>query len=700
MTAHRPWILGIGSSYHNGAACLLRGDEVVVAIQEERLLRMKRAMHPASRPSLAIQYCLDYANIRPRDLACIAVSRLSEDDAADDVTLSPQLQAATNRVPVVTISHHQAHAVAVFALSGFPSAAVLVVDGRGSPIGQLAQGERQAVLATQRARHRDGDPTVCETVSIYQAVDRSVKAIEKQVAAATPWRTGRMRRFFSLGSLFLNVGAQIFGEGLDGSGKVMGLAPYGNPTIPREDFFDVVDGEFVFSDRAPARFDAMPPWPNHDREYADLAASTQAALEEALLMLAARIKDTTPERRLCYAGGVALNSVANEVLARSSAFADMFVMPAAEDSGVALGAAYHALWELTGHRCPTRQRRDNMGRRYSCDDIGAAVAKHGQLRSLRSPSPVEDAAEMLAAGKIVGWFTGGSEFGPRALGQRSILADPRRPDIKDVLNARVKFRESFRPYAPAILQAHAESWVTQPTAQYESPFMLRVVEIRPERRDAIPGVVHVDGTARIQTVTRDGGQDRFYDLLEAFHRRTGVPVLLNTSFNTAGEPIVETPEDALWCLMFSGLDACVLEDVIVEKSRDADPLCWAPVIAAESIMHSQAPAGAARGTALRGIHHSVCADRCDELNLPFCRLQMEYVRVITRGRWGRVAHFIGPELLFPLSLMDGSCIGYDILEQWNAQGAKCSSEDFLRTLHRLASTNILTFRNDRHADIA
>ena len=305
-------------------------------------------------------------------------------------------------------------------------------------------------------------------------------------------------------------------------------------------------------------------WPKCRNEYKALARSVQAALEDALLYLVRHIRGLCKSENLCYAGGVALNSVANERILRESGFKNVYIMPAAEDSGTAIGAAYHGLWQLTKHNSQRPLLHDAPGRTYSSADVSAAVDKHPNVRVFRSSNVISDAVELLCDGKIIGWFDGGSELGPRALGQRSILCDPRRPDGKDTLNARVKMRESFRPFAPAVLLEEAAKWFNFNGTTHESPFMLRVVEVKPAKQNDVPAIVHVDGTGRLQTLTREHN-GRFYELVKAFNGQTGVPMLLNTSFNRMGQPIIETPGDAIECLLNTGLDCCVFEDRIVFK---------------------------------------------------------------------------------------------------------------------------------------
>jgi carbamoyltransferase len=282
------------------------------------------------------------------------------------------------------------------------------------------------------------------------------------------------------------------------------------------------------------------------------------------MYLVQHVRELGSSENLCYAGGVALNSVANERIIRESGFKNVYIMPAAEDSGTAIGAAYHGLWQLTHHNSRRRILHDAPGRTYTPADVSAVLEQTPNVRVTHSANVISDAVQLLTDGKIIGWFDGGSELGPRALGQRSILCDPRRPDAKETLNRRVKMREAFRPFAPAILLEEAANWFELDGTSPESPFMLRVCQVRAERKDQVPAVVHVDGTGRLQTVTRENN-GRFYELIKKFSGVTGVPILLNTSFNRMGQPIIETPGDAIQCLLDTGLDCCVFEDRIVFK---------------------------------------------------------------------------------------------------------------------------------------
>lgn len=538
----------------------MRGDEIVVAIQEERLSRFKRHRIYGCGPSLATAYCLNYAGIDPAELDLVVLcvqGRVT--DQKHDIGLDPFLKVRSTRVPVVTIPHHYGHAVSVFATSGFAESAILVVDGAGSPVSDFTAAETSIL---------NGHPIdAWETISLYYGDGTEIIPLEKHVVDHGAWFVPcktEMPGFGSLGGMFSAAAQQIFGE-VSEAGKVMGLAAYGKPEFPSEDFFEIERGRFCFKETVPMRFRHVRRWPDAAEEYETLAASVQAALETALLYLVQHLRELCNSNNLCYAGGVALNSVANERIIRESGYENVYIIPAAEDSGAAIGAAYHGLWHLTGRNSRRRLPHDALGRSYASADLSKAIGNRNDIRTVESHDVIADAVDLLCDGKIIGWFDGGSELGPRALGQRSILCDPRRPDGKEILNRRVKMREAFRPFAPAVTLAEAPNWFEFGGTTPESPFMLRVCEVNAQRKDEVPAIVHADGTGRLQTLTPEAN-GRFYELVKRFYERTGVPMLLNTSFNRMGQPIVETPTDAIECLLNTGLDCCVFEDRIVFKT--------------------------------------------------------------------------------------------------------------------------------------
>jgi carbamoyltransferase len=557
-----PFVLGISASPHNGSVCLLKGDEIVVAIQEERLIRRKRAPLYGARPSLAIEYCLDYAGIRPSDLNMIVCCVTNHAKTPDqDVTLNPILQPKRYNIPVLYLPHHSGHAISAFATSGLKESAVLVVDGAGSPLEDLTEEEKRVV----KWKAQGG----LESISLYAASGASVKPLEKHLLEHSTWLEAEgdgMPMFWSLGGMYSAVAYQIFGDALE-AGKVMGLAPYGKPQIPTSEFFQIDDGRLIFSDKVPRRFNHADRWPLRQKKYSDLACSTQAALEEAVLYLVNHLYDLCPSENLCYAGGVALNCITNERIIHESPFKNVYIAPAAEDSGTSIGAAYYGLWQLTKNNTGKVLLHDAVGPIYSEQQINDAIRDTAAIEVTDSDDVIADTVDFLCEGRIVGWFEGRSELGPRALGQRSILCDPRRPDAKDVLNNRVKHREGFRPFAPVVLLENVRDWFDLGGARPESPFMLRICKFNDDKKMWVPGVVHVDDTGRLQTVTPEAN-GRLYQVVKKFYEKTGVPIILNTSFNVAGEPIVETPIDALKTFLSTGIDYCFLENKIVSKRRE------------------------------------------------------------------------------------------------------------------------------------
>jgi carbamoyltransferase len=537
----------------------MKGGEIVVSVQEERLLRRKRWKIAGAQHSLALDYCLDYAGIKPSDLSLVVLSApMRGDFPLHDLRLNPRLQVELNKIETLVIPHHYAHAVSAFATSGFDESAVLVIDGFGSDANELFPEETATIK---------GPTEGWEMISLYEASGVSLKSLEKHITEGFDWYHTYygpgMPRFRSLGSIFSSAAEQIFGGPLD-AGKVMGLAPYGSPTIAPEEFFEIIDGQFKFHDKVPARFAQEERWPLRAKEYQDLARSAQEALEKAILYLVEHLHDLCPSDNLSYAGGVALNSVANERIVQESRFKNVYIIPAAEDSGPAIGAAYYGAWRLTQKNERRKLIADAAGREYTADEIREAVEATPAVEIVETDDVLATTVELMCQGKNIGWFQGRSELGPRARGQRSIICDPRRPDAKEILNREVKHREAFRPFAPVIPLEDAPDWFEWGGASCESPHMLRIAKFRPEKVGLVPAVEHVDNTGRVQTVTREAN-GVFYDLVTKFKERTGVPIILNTSFNVMGMPIVESPEDALFCLLSTGLDYCVLGDTIVGK---------------------------------------------------------------------------------------------------------------------------------------
>ena len=431
------------------------------------------------------------------------------------------------------MAHHEAHAISAFAYSGFEDAAVLVLDGRG------------AWEATSLWRGRNGRLEHLWTI---------------------PWPN-------SLGLFYAQFTYYLGFTPYSDEWKVMGLAPYGEPGINLRDFIVPNDNpyrvatplvlgpesESVPWDRA-ALGPPRRPESEIDARHKNLAFAVQDMCEQAMLTLARAAVAQTGCRNLCLAGGVALNSKANGKIVSSGIVDRIFVQPAASDDGVCLGAALGPRSTTAGKLPVRKMRHAYLGNECSDAEIEKALATY-KIRATRVSDPAAVAAELLANGKILGWVQGRMEFGPRALGSRSILADPRDPEMNAKVNNAVKFREWWRPFAPSLLSEVAGEYLESAT---DSPFMVLTAQVRPEKRSVIPSVTHVDGSARPQTVERDVNP-LYWRLIHEFGQRTGVPVVMNTSFNLRGEPIVSSPTDAIRTFFSSGMDALVIGSFVVEK---------------------------------------------------------------------------------------------------------------------------------------
>ena len=573
------YILGINAYHAGSSACLIQDGRLIAAAEEERFRRVK---YWAGFPVEALRYCLAEAAIRLNDVDHVGISRnpsanlhkkvlfalrrrpsvhlirqrLANMAAVRDVRKELCAQLGTDphafRAELHHVEHHRAHMASAFFVSPFAEAALLSVDGFGdfvSTMTGLGSGNRLQVLDTVNYPHSLG--------IVYTAV--------------TQW----------LG--FVNFGDE---------GKVQGLAAYGKPKYlealrrivrlkPRGrfeldlDYFvhwaEGVDMTWegtsprlgrIYSRKFIEKF-GPPRHPGADitPHHANVAASLQACLEEAEFHIVRHLQAATGRTALCMAGGVALNSTFNGKVLLETAFQDIFIQPAAGDAGTALGAAYYVYHQVLG-----QPRAFVMTDAYTgpCFRNGTVESALGRRNLAYRTHALEEmpalVARLLAEGKIVGWFQGAMEWGPRALGNRSILADPRRGEMKEILNARIKHRETFRPFAPSVLAESTGEYFEQ---SYPDPFMLKVYNVRENRRAQIPAVTHVDGTGRLQTVAREQNP-LYWQLIQEFAERTGVPVVLNTSFNE-NEPIVCRPEEAVECFLRTRMDALAIGEYLVEK---------------------------------------------------------------------------------------------------------------------------------------
>jgi carbamoyltransferase len=598
-------VLGISAYYHDSAAALLRDGEIVAAAQEERFTRKK---HDARFPHNAVRYCLAEAGIQATELDHVAFydkpflkfERLLETYLAfaprgfrsfriaipvwlreklflKDLLIR-ELKAMDSKAPwfdkLLFGEHHLSHAASAFYPSPFDEAAVLTLDG----VGEWATSS----LAIGRGNQ-----------------------LEMQREIHFPHSIGLLYSAFTYYTGFkVNSGEY----------KVMGLAPYGEPKYADlilehlvdlkddgsfrldQQYFDYCTGLTMTNDRFADLFGGPRRKPEEllTQKHMDLAASVQKVTEEVMLRLTRSIARETGMKNLCLAGGVALNCVANGKILRDGAFKNIWIQPAAGDAGGALGAALSTWYGMLEGTRPATNGHDVMrgaylGPKFEQSDIEARLSAAGaRFERLTETSMISHAAKDLADGKALGWFQGRMEFGPRALGGRSILGDARSPTMQKMLNLKVKFRESFRPFAPAVLREDVADWFE---IDSDSPYMLLVADVVKNRRRAmteaeqalfgidklnvprsdIPAVTHVDYSARVQTIHHDTNP-RFHALVSEFKRLTGCPVIVNTSFNVRGEPIVGSPEDAFRCFMGSDIDVLAVGDCYLEKSQQSDAL--------------------------------------------------------------------------------------------------------------------------------
>ena len=580
-------ILGINAYHGNASAALVCDGKLVAAVEEERFNRVKYA---AGFPAAAIRYCLKEAGITLADLDHVAVPRNPYARLGTKLFYALRMPSfARERAKVISkftgipvalagafdadpakiaakfhrVEHHQAHLASTYFVSPFENAALLSADGLGdfaSSMWGLGSGNRMRI---------DGAIAFPHSLGLYYS-------------AVTQY----------LG--FLKFGDEY---------KVMGLAAYGQPAY-LESFRDILHfnpngGDFGFklgldyfthhrtgpemswadSDQTPTLgkmfSDAMPrllkaparqPEEPLEQRHHDMAATLQARLEEVYLGMLKKLATKTGAKAVCLAGGVAFNCVANGKIFDATPFEQVYVHPAAGDAGLAVGAAYYVWHQILGKPRSFVLEHAYWGPGYSPAEVQSAVQASSVSRGghtiteLPEEELLRQTASIIADGKILGWYQGRAEWGPRALGNRSIVADPRRPEMKGILNQRIKHREIFRPFAPSILAEKTGEWFEK---SYPSPFMNLAYSVLPAKRDKIPAPTHVDGTGRLQTVAQQANP-RYYALIREFERQTGVPVVLNTSFND-NEPIVCRPEEALDCYLRTQMDALVLGNFLITR---------------------------------------------------------------------------------------------------------------------------------------
>lgn len=557
-------ILGISCHYHDSSACLIKDGRVISAAQEERFNRKK---YSPEFPINAINYCLQEGGITVNDIdsmvfyekpflkfSRVILSHLKEYPFSMNTFMANMPQWLQDRLimPIVIkretgyqgkiyfVKHHLSHAASTFLVSPFEEAAILTSDGVGE----------------------------YSTITLGMGKKNDIKIIKE------------LHFPDSLGLVYTAVTTYLGFKALEGEGKVMGLAGYGKPEyldlfnkivpVNEDGSFSVDDRYFAFNrgnrmytkefikmfgkDRAPGE--------ELDKRHWDIAASLQKFVEDTTLKMANHLYEITKSDNICLAGGLFLNCVLNQKIIETTQFKNIFVQPSAGDTGGALGAAAYVYNTVLKNDRKYVMENAYLGPSFSKNSIKNTLVNSGlRFHEVGDAELFSSMAKAISQQKVVAWFQGRMEFGPRALGNRSILADPRNPEMKDILNKKIKFREPFRPYAPVVLEEKAKEYFE---LKDTSPFMLLAPQVKKEKTGVVPAITHVDGTARVQTVNRNSNP-RLYSLIKEFENITGVPMLINTSFNLNAEPIVCSPQDAVNSFKRSKMDYMVIENFVVER---------------------------------------------------------------------------------------------------------------------------------------
>jgi carbamoyltransferase len=589
-------ILGISCYYHDAAAALLRDGQLVAAAEEERFTRKK---HDYDFPKNAIHYCLEAGGIRGseldyvvffekpfRKLDRILASVLGTYPQSwkvfresmitwliDKLWVASTLEAelGVHKDQVLFCEHHLSHAASAYLCSPFDEAAILTVDGVGEWVtATCGVGRGSEIRLTKQIEFPHSLGLLYSAFTAFLGFE--VNEGEYKVMGMAPYGQPRyVDKVWKLvhqsadGSFYLDMDYFSFHHSTDRTFNGRFEALFGEPRPHKMLFFTEGTGFPKYFGEPPSNYQELSRLNQH---YADIAASIQKVTEEVLLGMARAVHRETGLKRLCIAGGVGLNSVANSRILRETPFEELFIQPAAGDGGGALGAALWAYNSLLGKPRTFVMDQAYWGRSYSSAEISKFLKEKSIPYSLieNDDKLFDQVVERLIHGKVIGWFQGRFEWGPRALGSRSILADARNPEMKDIVNAKIKFREPYRPFAPSVLAESAETYFELPNATHHYParYMLYVVPVREQHHATLPAITHVDGTGRLQTVFKEQSP-RYYSLIERFGQATGVPVVLNTSFNLKGEPVVNTPANAFNTFSKSEMDCLVLGNFLVEK---------------------------------------------------------------------------------------------------------------------------------------
>ena len=591
-------ILGISCYFHDASAALLQDGRLIAAAEEERFTRKK---HDYEFPQHAIDFCLKAGGIEAAELDYVAFFEKPFIKFERLLLSSMQTFPRSHRVfreamitwlgdklwiktliqkrlgvaasKIVFSEHHLSHAASAFLCSPFEEAGILTVDGVGEwATASMGMGKGTDVKLLKEIRFPHSLGLLYSAFTAFLGFE--VNEGEYKVMGMAPFgkpkyleKVYKLIRVSKDSSFELDMNYFSFHHSPDQTFNARFVDLFGPPRDPKSLFFTPATGYPSYFGDKPENYYQLG---KENQHYADIAASIQTVTEEVLLAMARQIHKEFGVKRLCMAGGVALNSVANGRIVRETPIEELYIQPSAGDGGGAVGAALYTYHTVLGKPRQFVMEHAYWGQEHDAGDTEAFLKQNGipYERVDKEEKLIERVVDNLQGGKVIGWSQGKFEWGPRALVNRSILADPRRAEMKDIVNVKIKFREPFRPFAPSVLSDKAEDYfvLVDPQRHYPARFMLYVVDVKENKRDAIPAITHVDGTGRLQTVWKEFNP-KYYQLIETFGQATGVPIVLNTSFNLKGEPIVNTPEEAFSTFRRSGMDTLVLGNYLIEKSE-------------------------------------------------------------------------------------------------------------------------------------
>ncbi|MBN8640412.1 MAG: hypothetical protein J0L86_01250 [Flavobacteriales bacterium] len=558
------YVLGTGLS-HNGSAVLLKDGKVCVAIEKERITRIK---HDGGNDSEAIHYCLDAEGISLEDIA-IVVQCENFTLPKRDFFKGKRLFVDTNQPKIIDISHHLAHAYSAVGTSPFSDCNVMVIDGCGSPLDQFIELHPEQKNSID-ASFFEINQMQCEKDSFYHFDGQKLIPLIKDFSVMAEQSTSEFQlptTQHSIGGFYASISNYVFGD-MDDVGKLMGLAPFGTSGIYNFDAFEFDSGRLLVKDDWKHHFtnpsQGYEYFKKHFDYYANVAKWAQEQVEKAVIHCIKNRVEQFPNENLCYSGGVALNAVANAKLEDLNLIKNLYIEPAAADNGLALGCAYYGWLE---HLKMPKAEHDGstcFGKNYTKKEVEEALISsedYSKIEFHNEEELLNYCAKKLNEGKTIAWFQSGSEFGPRSLGRRSIIAHPGIIGMKDHINRNIKFREDFRPFAPAVLKEKVHEYFE---VGRNSPYMILVDRTKKEFLQQLCNVTHQDGSARVQTIEKSWNP-RFYKLVEAFENESGIAVVLNTSLNRKGMPIVETPQEALSLFNQTDLDVLVVNNFLIYR---------------------------------------------------------------------------------------------------------------------------------------